>query len=120
MRSITNNVSKGAGVLTQGDEEILVRADDRALNAQVVRNYPILQRDGQIVYVRDVAEVKDTYEERRSSYRYNGESALAVNIIQKPDSSSPQVIARVRKAYWKKLSRSIQGWSLRRLTTTHS
>ena len=92
-----NNVSKGAGVLTQGDEEILVRADDRALNAGVVRNYPILEREGQIVYVRDVAEVKDTYEERRSAYRYNGESALAVNVIQKPDSSSPQVIARVRK-----------------------
>ena len=92
-----NNVSKGAGVLTQGDEEILVRADDRALNAQVVRNYPIWEMGGQIVYVRDVAEVKDTYEERRSAYRYNGESALAVNVIQKPDSSSPQVIARVRK-----------------------
>ena len=44
-----------------------------------------------------MAEVKDTYEERRSAYRYNGESALAVNVIQKPDSSSPQVIARVRK-----------------------
>ena len=92
-----NNVSKGAGVLTQGGEEILVRADDRALNAGVVRNYPILEIEGQIVYVRDVAEVKDTYEERRSAYRYNGESALAVNVIQKPDSSSPQVIARVKK-----------------------
>ena len=92
-----NNVSKGAGVLTQGGEEILVRADDRALNAEVVRNYPILEMGGQIVYVRDVAQVKDTYEERRSAYRYNGESALAVNVIQKPDSSSPQVIARVRK-----------------------
>ena len=92
-----NNVSKGAGVLTQGEEEILVRADDRALNAQVVKNYPILEMGGQIVYVRDVAQVKDTYEERRSAYRYNGESALAVNVIQKPDSSSPQVIARVRK-----------------------
>lgn len=92
-----NNVSKGAGVLTEGDQEILVRADDRALNAYVVENYPILEMGGQIVYVRDVAEVKDTYEERRSAYRYNGESALAINVIQKPDSSSPQVIARVRK-----------------------
>jgi len=92
-----NNVSQGAGVLTRGDREILIRADERALQAQAVMNYPILEMGGRIVYVRDVAEVKDTYEERRSAYRYNGESALAVNIIQKPDSSSPQVIARVRK-----------------------
>ncbi len=92
-----NNVSQGAGVLTRGEREILVRADERALNAQVVRDYPILEMGGRIVYVKDVATVKDTYEERRSGYRYNGESALAVNIIQKPDSSSPKVIERVRK-----------------------
>lgn len=92
-----NNVSQGAGVLTQGDQEILVRTNDRALNAQTVRDYPVYERGGSIVYVRDVAQVKDTYEERRSGYRYNGQSALAVNIIQKPDSSSPQVIERVRQ-----------------------
>ncbi len=93
-----NNVSQGAGVLTQGDSEILVRTDERTLNAATVMDYPILEWDGRVVYVRDVATVKDTFEERRSGYRYNGSSALAVNIIQKPDSSSPQVIERVREA----------------------
>ncbi len=92
-----NNVSQGAGILTQGEREILVRTDDRALNPQMVLDYPLYEMDGRIVYVRDVAQVKDTYEERRSSYRYNGQSALAVNIIQKPDSSSPQVIEQVRQ-----------------------
>lgn len=92
-----NNISQGAGVLTQGDTEILVRTDERTLNASTVLDYPILEFDGRVVYVRDVATVKDTYEERRSGYRYNGVSALAVNIIQKPDSSSPQVIERIRE-----------------------
>ncbi|MGD1867185.1 MAG: efflux RND transporter permease subunit [Phormidesmis sp.] len=92
-----NNVSQGAGVLTQGDSEILVRTDDRTLNAAAVMDYPILEQGGGVVYVRDVASVKDTYEERRSGYRFNGESALAVNVIQKPDSSSPRVIERLRE-----------------------
>ncbi|OAB62895.1 acriflavine resistance protein B [Leptolyngbya valderiana BDU 20041] len=91
-----NNVSQGAGVLTQGDSEILVRADKRALSASDVAGYPVLEQNGQVVYVRDVATVKDTFEERRSGYRYNGRAALAVNVIQKPDSSSPDVIERVR------------------------
>jgi len=91
-----NNVSKGAGVLTKGDREILVRSDERALGSQTVLDYPIFNQGDRIVYVRDIATVKDTYEERRSSYRYNGEAALGVNIIQKPDASSPQVIARIR------------------------
>ncbi len=91
-----NNVSQGAGVLTQGDSEILVRTDERTLNAASVMDYPVLEQNGRVVYVRDLATVKDTYEERRSGYRYNGELALAVNVIQKPDSSSPQVIEKVR------------------------
>ncbi len=91
-----NNVSQGAGVLTQGDSEIIVRTDERTLNAATVLDYPILENAGRVVYVRDVATVQDTFEERRSGYRYNGEPSLAVNIIQKPDSSSPEVIARVR------------------------
>ncbi len=91
-----NNVSQGAGVLTQGDSEILVRSDQRALTAAAVMDYPVLEQDGQVVYIRDLATVKDTAEEQRSGYRYNGEAALAVNIIQRPDSSSPRVIQQVR------------------------
>ena len=91
-----NNISQSAGTLTQGDSEILVRTDERTLSAAEVMDYPVLEQNGRVVYVRDVATVKDTYEERRSGYRYNGDSALAVNVIQRPDSSSPQVIERVR------------------------
>ncbi|MDA0267722.1 MAG: efflux RND transporter permease subunit [Cyanobacteria bacterium] len=91
-----NNISQSAGTLTQGDSEILVRTDERTLDAATVMDYPVLAQGDRVVYVRDVAQVKDTYEERRSGYRYNGSAALAVNVIQKPDSSSPQVIERVR------------------------
>ncbi|MEM8503609.1 MAG: efflux RND transporter permease subunit [Cyanobacteria bacterium P01_D01_bin.1] len=90
-----NNISQSAGTLTQGDSEILVRTDERTLSAAEVMDYPVLEQNGRVVYVRDVATVKDTYEERRSGYRYNGDAALAVNVIQRPDSSSPQVIERV-------------------------
>ncbi|MEL7351016.1 MAG: efflux RND transporter permease subunit [Cyanobacteria bacterium J06560_5] len=92
-----NNISQSAGTLTQGDSEILVRTDERTLKAADVMDYPVLEQNGRVVYVRDIATVKDTYEERRSGYRYNGDSALAVNVIQQPESSSPQVIKQVRQ-----------------------
>ena len=91
-----NNISKGAGIITKGDREILVRSDERALGSQTVLDYPVFNQGNRIVYVRDVATVKDTHEERRSSYRYNGAPALGINIIQKPDASSPQTIDRLR------------------------
>ncbi|MEL7520700.1 MAG: efflux RND transporter permease subunit, partial [Cyanobacteria bacterium J06553_1] len=72
-----NNISQSAGTLTQGDSEILVRTDERTLKAADVMDYPVLEQNGRVVYVRDIATVKDTYEERRSGYRYNGDSALA-------------------------------------------
>ena len=92
-----NNLSQGSGILTQGNEEILVRTDERVQSADDLLAYPLLEQDGQVVYLRDVATVLDTFEERRSSYRYNGDAALAVNIIQNPNSSSPAVIKRVRE-----------------------
>ncbi len=91
-----NNISKGAGVLTKGDHEIVVRSDERALGSQTVLDYPVFNQGNRIVYIRDIATVKDTYEERRSSYRYNGVPALGINITQKPDASSPQTIDRLR------------------------
>jgi len=91
-----NNLSKGAGVLTKGDREIIIRSDERALDVRTVLDYPIFNQSDRLVYIRDVATVKDTYEERRSDYRYNGEAALGINIIQRPDASSPKTIERVR------------------------
>lgn len=39
-----NNVSKGAGVLTKGDREILVRTDEQAVSGQTVLDYPIFHQ----------------------------------------------------------------------------
>ena len=91
------NVSRPGGTLTSGPDEAIVRFDTRALNAEMVEEYPIAAvhgdgtavRGGQmktllsagkvalgqaasprIIYVRDVARVEDTHWERRSAYHF--------------------------------------------------
>ncbi len=109
------NQSQPGGVLTQGDQESIVRVNSLARNAQDVLNYPIMgmaaaksdsQSPPRTVYVRDVARVVDTYWERRSAYEYldhaPGKSgrvmpAIEVSVIQNPAASSYTVVPQVRK-----------------------
>lgn len=89
------NLSRSGGVVTGGNDETLVRGDQRAHSAASIENYPIVTRDGRTIYVRDVAAVTDGPAEVRNTYRFNGRSAVELSVVENPDSSSPHVIAAV-------------------------
>lgn len=110
------NVSMPGGTVVSGPREEIIRVDTHALTAADVANYPIprmgngmsppggFEQHPKIVYVRDVAEVKDTYWERRSAYHHvnhpvgsKGEiiPAIAVEVVQIPDGSSARTVPQV-------------------------
>ena len=117
------NVSKAAGTVVSGDREEIIRVDTHALSAGDVASFPItrpgksrsMARDKgnnyyedhpQIIYVRDVAAVKDTYWERRSAYHHLSHEpgtqgkiipAIAVEVVQTPSASSARTVPRVMK-----------------------
>ncbi|MCC6484267.1 MAG: efflux RND transporter permease subunit [Armatimonadetes bacterium] len=122
------NVSRPAGILTEGSAEDIVRVDTRAVSAQDVMNYPITRISSdaasassalspglssvssaspRVVYVRDVARVIDSHWEKRSGYHYmkheRGKSgrvipSIEVSVIQNPGASSAQVVPAVMDA----------------------
>ncbi|MFH0800988.1 MAG: efflux RND transporter permease subunit [bacterium] len=96
-----NNVAASAGTLTHASREAIIRVDTLATDAQTVMNYPIASFQGKVIYVRDVAEVKDTVWERRSAYHYahDGiiEPSIEVSVIQDPAASSAQVVPKVMR-----------------------
>ncbi|MDQ2687156.1 MAG: efflux RND transporter permease subunit, partial [Armatimonadota bacterium] len=65
-----NSVAKPAGVLTGGPNESIVRVADLAQNAAAIANYPLGVKDGQTVYLKDVAAVTDAAREQRSGYHF--------------------------------------------------
>ncbi|MEO6913127.1 MAG: efflux RND transporter permease subunit, partial [Candidatus Baltobacteraceae bacterium] len=89
------NVSRSGGVVTGGDSETIVRSAQRADSAQSMLDYPVSTTGNRTVYLRDVASVSDGPAEVRSAYRFNGNAAVELSIVQNPDASSPQVIAAV-------------------------
>jgi HAE1 family hydrophobic/amphiphilic exporter-1 len=90
------NQSRPSGTLTYGDREVIVRSDVRARAPEEVAAYPIASMEGRTVYLRDVAEVMNAPREQRSLYRFNGQEAVEVSIIQQPDASSVRVIEAVK------------------------
>jgi HAE1 family hydrophobic/amphiphilic exporter-1 len=90
------NQARPAGTLTHGDRELIVRSDFRARTPAEVASYPIGSMDGRTAYLRDVAEVANAPREQRSLYRFNGQEAVEISIVQQPDASSVTVIADVK------------------------
>ena len=90
------NQARPAGTLTHGDRELIVRSDFRARTPEEVASYPIGSMDGRTAYLRDVAEVANAPREQRSLYRFNGQEAVEISIVQQPDASSVTVIADVK------------------------
>ena len=90
------NQARPAGTLTHGDRELIVRSDFRARTPEEVAGYPIGSMDGRTAYLRDVAEVVSAPREQRSLYRFNGQEAVEISIVQQPDASSVAVIADVK------------------------
>jgi len=79
----TANLNISGGKLETEDEELLIRAWGRDyyakdLNDIFIRGNP----DGTIVYLKDVATIKEQWEDIPDKLYYNGRFALAVNIDQ--------------------------------------
>jgi HAE1 family hydrophobic/amphiphilic exporter-1 len=89
------NVSRSGGVVTGGTTEMLVRGEQRAESAADMLDYPVTTVGGRTVYLRDVASVHDGPAEVRGAYRFNGNDAVEVSVVENPDASSPQVIGAI-------------------------
>ena len=93
------NVAAPAGLITSGDVEPVLRINTLAQSAAQIEKYVIGSTGDRIVRVEDVADVSDAFIEKRSAYRHlsNGrsEEAIAINVLQNPDASSPVTIDAV-------------------------
>ena len=102
-----NSVARPAGVLTSGAGESIIRVADLAQSADVIAGCPLGSKNGQVVYIKDVASVADDAREQRSGYNFvDGQrrriegadnSAVEMAVIQNPAAGSPPVIAGVQK-----------------------
>jgi hydrophobic/amphiphilic exporter-1 (mainly G- bacteria), HAE1 family len=91
------NQNTPLGEIDQGDNTYLLRSQGQFRSIEDIRNLVILTREGVPVYLRDIAQVKDTTEERRSFMRINGNPGVQIQVQKQSGKNTVQVAQGLRE-----------------------
>jgi HAE1 family hydrophobic/amphiphilic exporter-1 len=97
------NLNSPSGTLRVGDQEPNVRFTALAQNIEDLKNI-VINRGGQTaagtplppLYLRDIAEVTDTYADLTRLQRFNGEDSIGLTVTKQPDANSIKVADDVK------------------------
>lgn len=91
------NASAPGGRVTGREQEFLIRLVQEYTNLEEIQNTVIDNKNGNLIYLKDVAAIDPSGEERRSEYRFNGKAAIAIQIIKREDANTVEVTDRVNE-----------------------
>jgi HAE1 family hydrophobic/amphiphilic exporter-1 len=109
------NVNLSGGRLEQGTQRFLVRTLNEFESVEQMANAIIATRDGQPIYLRDVATVTRGYKDREAITRVNGREAIELAVYKEGDANTVQLADGVR-ARLKDLEKNLpEGTSIRQV-----
>jgi HAE1 family hydrophobic/amphiphilic exporter-1 len=91
------NQNTPLGEIYQGNSTFLVRSQGQFQNLEDIRNVVVMTRDSVPVYMRDIADVQDTTEQRRSFMLINGKPGVQIQVQKQSGKNTVAVAAAVRK-----------------------
>ena len=89
------NLDLPAGKIEQGRYEVMLRAPAEFASLDQIRSAVIVRRDGAVITLGQIAEVKDTYEKLTRIVRVNGGRGLRVAIRKQANANTVEVSKRV-------------------------
>lgn len=89
------NQNLAAGSTTSSGKNMNVRTLNKFESIYDIEKVPLNTGTGQVVYLRDVATVKDTYSDTSSYARINNEAAISLSITQESDANTVDVINKI-------------------------
>jgi HAE1 family hydrophobic/amphiphilic exporter-1 len=106
-----NNLNLPGGTVDYGSRELIVRTTGEFENVDEIKNLPIANRQGAIVRLSDIADVKDATEDVKTHSRINKYEGLSILIQKSSDANTVAVANGVKKeleAIKKELPRGIE------------
>jgi HAE1 family hydrophobic/amphiphilic exporter-1 len=91
------NMSIPGGNIKSGHKDFLLRTPEEFTNAEEVGELVIAQRNGIAIKLKDIADVKDFFEERTYDVRINGKRGMAVFVQKQSGENTVRVARAVRK-----------------------
>ena len=106
-----NGMNLSAGTLKTKYEDIRLKAEGRRYSAKDYLNIPIITRsDGTIIRLKNIATVKDSFDENVKIYSlFNGHSAVSINIYKTGEEDSIKIVKQLTKFIKEKTNELPQG-----------
>ncbi len=90
------NADSAKGHIDQGEQRYEILSNDQITHAAPYRDIVIAYRNGAPVYLRDVADVRDSNENIRNAGLYNGKSAVLVIVYPIPGSNVVKSVQQIQ------------------------
>jgi multidrug efflux pump subunit AcrB len=88
----SQNLILPAGTEKIGTQEYFVKLNASPSQIEQMNDLPVRARNGSVIYVRDVAHVRDGYSPQTNIARVNGKRAVLMNVLKTGDASTIDVI----------------------------
>ncbi len=83
-RSVASeNLTMSAGNITTNGSKRSIRIQGQFEDMETIRNIVVTSSSGALVYLKDVAEVKDSFKEQESFSRLFGKNVITLNVVKK-------------------------------------
>jgi HAE1 family hydrophobic/amphiphilic exporter-1 len=92
------NLDFPTGKVNEPVNQYIVRLAGKFRSVDEIRNVPVVAGASGTIYLKDIAEVKDTYKEDHTISRLSGETSIALLIQKQSDANSVKTSERVRSA----------------------
>ncbi|HSH28741.1 MAG TPA: efflux RND transporter permease subunit [Thiohalobacter sp.] len=90
------NLVESGGRVDRGAQEAVVRFDSPLRGVDDAQALVVAQQGDRRVYLRDLADVTLAPGEPRAAYHFNGEPAIALQVLKRDEANTVEVAARVR------------------------
>ncbi len=107
----TENQNIPLGEIDEADRTLLLRSPGQFVNIDEIRNLVVMTRQGVPVYMRDIADVRDTTEDRRQFMRINGTPGIRMQVTKQSGTNTIQIADGVKQEV-ERINREVHGIKL--------
>lgn len=91
------NINLTGGAIKQGSQLFLVRTINQFEDIDSIKDLIVANKEGRIIKIRDLADVKLGHKDRKSINRLNGKEAIEIAIYKEGDSNTVSVAEAVKE-----------------------
>ena len=91
------NVNLPTGSTQIGDQEFILAINNSPLKIDLIGEMPIRIVNGRMIYIKDVADIRDGYNEQTSLVRYDGQKSALLTLLRSGGASTLDVVSKARE-----------------------